>query len=65
MRVSGTRWAIEICVEEAKGEVGMDQYEVLKWDGWYRHITLALFAQAMGAVIRFHAVENGGTAATI
>ena len=40
VRVAGTRWAIEECFEEAKGEVGLDQYEVRRWDGWYRHITL-------------------------
>ena len=39
VRVAGTRWTIEECFEEAKGEVGLDQYEVRKWDGWYRHIT--------------------------
>ena len=46
MRVAGTRWTIEECFEEAKGEVGLDQYEVRKWDGWYRHITLAMLAHA-------------------
>ena len=46
VRVSGTHWAIEECFEEAKGEVGLDQYEVRRWDGWYRHITLAMLAQA-------------------
>ena len=31
-RVAGTRWAIEECFEEAKGQVGLDQYEVrLGW----------------------------------
>ena len=39
VRVAGTRWAIEECFEEAKGQVGLDQYEVRKWEGWYRHIT--------------------------
>ena len=52
VRVAGTRWAIEECFEEAKGEVGLDQYEVRKWDGWYRHITLAMLAHAYLAVIR-------------
>ena len=28
VRVAGTRWAIEECFEEAKGQVGLDQYEV-------------------------------------
>ena len=46
VRVAGTRWAIEECFEEAKGQVGLDQYEVRRWDGWYRHITLAMLAQA-------------------
>ena len=51
-RVAGIRWAIEECFEEAKGQVGLDQYEVRRWDGWYRHITLALLAHAYLAVIR-------------
>jgi len=61
--VAGTRWAIEECIEAAKGEVGLDQYEVRKWDGWYRHITLALFAHAMLTVIRARAAEKGGCSA--
>ena len=59
VRVAGTRWAIEECFEEAKGEVGLDQYEVRRWDGWYRHITLAMLAQAYLAVIRNQAMEQG------
>ncbi len=38
VQVAGTRWTIEECFEEAKGPVGLDQYEVRKWEGWYRHI---------------------------
>ena len=59
VRVAGTRWAIEECFEEAKGEVGLDQYEVRRWDGWYQHITLAMLAQAYLAVIRHQAMEQG------
>ncbi len=57
--IAGTRWAIEECFEETKGEVGLDQYEVRRWDGWYRHITLAMLAQAYLAVIRHQAMEQG------
>jgi len=64
VRVAGTRWAIEECIEAAKGEVGLDQYEVRKWDGWYRHITLALLAHAMLSVIRARVAEKGGRSAT-
>ena len=59
VRVAGTRWAIEECFEEAKGQVGLDQYEVRRWDGWYRHITLAMLAQAYLTVIRHQALEQG------
>jgi SRSO17 transposase len=52
VEVAGRRWTIEECIELAKGEVGLDQYEVRRWTGWYRHVTLALFAQAYLTVIR-------------
>lgn len=42
----GQRWKIEECFEGAKGEVGLDQYEVRSWHGWHRHMTLALWAYA-------------------
>jgi SRSO17 transposase len=44
--VAGTRWTIETSFETAKGEVGLDHYEVRSWSGWHRHITLALLAHA-------------------
>lgn len=59
VRVAGTRWIIEEGFEEAKGEVGLDEYEVRKWTGWYRHITLALLAHAFLAVTRSRAAEKG------
>jgi SRSO17 transposase len=63
-RVAGTRWTIEIGFERAKGEVGLDEYEVRRWEAWYRHITLALLADAYLAVARMHAVgeEKKGAA---
>ena len=64
VRVAGTRWAIEECFEEAKGQVGLDQYEVRRWNGWYRHITLAMLAHAYLMVIRHHAMEQGEKGAT-
>ena len=59
VRVAGMRWSIEECFEEAKGQVGLDQYEVRRWDGWYRHITLAMLAHAYLAVIKHQAVGQG------
>jgi SRSO17 transposase len=53
-RVAGHRWRIEQSFELAKGEVGLDHYEVRRWDGWYRHMTLAMLALAYLAVLRTH-----------
>lgn len=55
VKVAATRWAIEEGFKAAKGQVGLDQYEVRRWMGWYRHITLALLAHAFLAVTRCQA----------
>ena len=52
VRVAGTRWIIEDAFKKAKQEVGLDEYEVRRWTGWYRHITLAVLVHAFLAVIR-------------
>jgi SRSO17 transposase len=44
VEAAGHRWKIEESFESAKGEVGLDQYEVRSFTGWYRHMTLALLA---------------------
>ena len=51
VRVAGMQWMVEECFEAAKGEVGLDQYEVRSWHGWYRHITLAMTAHAFLAAV--------------
>ncbi len=52
------RWAVEECFAEAKGEVGLDHYEVRKWDSWHRHITLCLLAHAFLVVVRLAARDE-------
>jgi SRSO17 transposase len=56
-KVAGSRWRVEIGFEEAKGEVGLSHYEVRSWVGWYRHITLSLFAHAFLAAVRSAGLE--------
>ena len=58
VRVAGTRWIIEDAFKEAKQEVGLDEYQVRRWTGWYRHITLALLVHAFLAVTRFYATAT-------
>jgi len=50
VRAAGSRWTIEEMFKLAKGQVGLDHYEVRRWRGWHRHITLALVALAVLAV---------------
>lgn len=58
VRVAGRRWEIEIGFEATKGECGLDHYEVRRWQGWYRHITLSLLAHAILVALRAHAKKN-------
>jgi SRSO17 transposase len=58
IQVAGRRWSIEDSFEAAKGEVGLDEYEVRKWEAWHRHITLCLLAHAYLAVLRSAAKEG-------
>jgi len=52
VEVAGHRWEIEAGFEAAKGECGLDHYEVRKYHAWYRHVTLALLAHAALAALR-------------
>ncbi|WP_239144188.1 hypothetical protein [Streptomyces sp. SID14515] len=61
VRVAGTRWAIEECFQAAKNECGLDQYEVRRYVGWCRHITLAMLAHAFLTAMTAHALEKGAT----
>jgi SRSO17 transposase len=60
VRIAGMRWRIESCFEEAKGETGLDEYEVRAWTGWHRHITLSMLAHAYLTVVRRHAIGGRG-----
>ncbi|MCE7937024.1 IS701 family transposase [bacterium] len=63
VRVAGSRWTIETDIEEAKGEVGLDHYEMRSWDGWHRHISLAPLAHAFLSVTEAtnHAADSAAT----
>ena len=51
---------MEECFERAKGECGLDEYEVRSWVGWHRHVTLSMFALAVLTVIRDRAASGSG-----
>jgi len=58
VRAAGMRWPIEESFEAAKGEAGLDNYQVRLYHAWYRHITLAMLALAFLAVMR-HKSKKG------
>ncbi|WP_419197547.1 IS701 family transposase [Microbispora hainanensis] len=51
VRIAGIRWTVEESFQAAKGQVGLDHYQVRSWDGWHRHITLAMLALAFLAAL--------------
>lgn len=51
VRVAGSRWPVEECFEAAKQEAGLDNYQVRKYDAWYRHIDLSMLALAFLAAM--------------
>jgi SRSO17 transposase len=59
VRVAGSRWAVEECFQAAKDQVGLDHYQVRRWDAWYRHVTLVLVVQGFLVAVRAQAGEGG------
>ena len=43
---AGSRWHVEECIQQAKGETGLDHYQVRTWRAWHAHITLSMLALA-------------------
>lgn len=64
VRIAGARWAIEEAFQAAKNECGLDQYEVRRYPGWYRHITLAMLAHAFLAAVAVQTTERGAAETT-
>jgi SRSO17 transposase len=59
VRVIGMRWMVEECFQAAKGQVGLDHYQVRSYRGWYRHVTLALAAHSWLTVTAVLAGQKG------
>ena len=59
-QVASTRYTVEQCIEEAKSETGLDEYEVRYWHSWHRHITLSMMAHAWLAAVRYQATAKKG-----
>jgi SRSO17 transposase len=49
---AGLRWNIEDDNKAGKDQLGLDAYQVRKWDPWHRHVTISMLAHAFLAVTR-------------
>ncbi|MEV6846729.1 IS701 family transposase [Actinoplanes sp. NPDC051411] len=49
---AGLRWNIEDDNKAGKDQLGLDSYQVRKWDPWHRHVTISMLAHAFLAVTR-------------
>jgi SRSO17 transposase len=64
VRVAGARWVVECSFQQAKGQTGLDHYQVRRYDAWYRHVTLAMLANAFLAAMRVSATTTAAVADT-
>ena len=62
---SASRWPIESCFAEGKGEVGLDHYELRFWPGWHHHMTLVLLAHHFLVRLQQRLDQRGGGSRTI
>ena len=62
VRVGDRRWATPEDFAQAKGEVGLDHYEVRTWTAWHRFSTLGLLAHTALVVLRQRAVAAEASA---
>lgn len=61
VRTAEARRGMAACLDAAKAECGLDHYQVRRWEGWYRHVTLAMLAHAF-LVVTAVAPEGGAEA---
>jgi SRSO17 transposase len=57
-RIAGSRWHVEECIQQAKGEAGLDHYQVRTWRAWYAHITLSMLALAWLSASRAQVIKG-------
>ena len=58
VQIAGIRWTVECCFAESKSEVGLDQYEVRSYSGWYKHITFACLALALLTILSCYSMDK-------
>ncbi|WP_433566753.1 IS701 family transposase [Nocardia sp. CA-151230] len=60
---AGSRWHVEEAFAQAKGEAGLDHYQVRSWRAWHAHITLSMLALAWLAASKTVAAKGDSASA--
>ena len=50
VKVAGKRWPVEECLQQGKGQAGLDQHQARTWHSFHRHTVLSMCAQALLAI---------------
>lgn len=50
IKVCGSRWPVEECHQQAKGQAGLDAHQVRLWQSFHRHTVLSICALALLAI---------------
>jgi SRSO17 transposase len=58
-QVTGVRWRVEEFFEDAKGQLGMAQYEARSWTSWHHHMSLVALAHLFVTQTRRDLKEKG------
>ena len=61
IKVAGKRWPVEECLQQGKGQAGLDQHQVRTWHSFHRHTVLSMCAQALLAVAAARPAQPGRT----
>ena len=59
-RVTGKRWPVEECMQQGKGQAGLDQHQVRTWPSFHRHTVLSMCAQALLAIAAARPAQPAG-----
>jgi SRSO17 transposase len=57
--VTGKRWPVEECHQQAKGQAGLDRHQVRLWHSFHRHTVLSMSALAVLAVAAARPAPGG------
>lgn len=59
-KAAACRHCVEVTIKEAKGEAGLNEYEVRSWVGWHHHMTLSLLAMLFLVCEKNRLKKNSG-----